>query len=75
VHGVTRIVELDSDFFGVTDDPSGIRRTGFSATTRLSRAAFGVDIQLGFGAGNLVVADAIEIAVEIEFTSEGGESR
>jgi polyisoprenoid-binding protein YceI len=75
VHGVTRTVELDSDFFGVTDDPSGTRRTGFSATTRLSRAAFGVDIQLGFGAGNLVVADAIEIAVEIEFTSEGGESR
>jgi polyisoprenoid-binding protein YceI len=70
LHGITRTVELHSEFLGVVDDPSGVQRTGFSATTTISRAAFGVDIQLGFGAGNLVVADAIEIAIEIEFTSE-----
>ncbi|TCM44442.1 hypothetical protein EV648_108314 [Kribbella sp. VKM Ac-2568] len=52
-----------------------MERTGFSATTRISRAAFGVDIQLGFGAGNVVVADTIEIAIEIEFTSDGSEPR
>jgi hypothetical protein len=40
-----------------------------------SRAAFGVDIQLGFGAGNIVVADTIEIAIEIEFTSTGPDPR
>ncbi|MCW2890399.1 MAG: Polyisoprenoid-binding protein YceI, partial [Streptosporangiaceae bacterium] len=46
--------------------PARDERTGFSATTTISRAAFGVDIQLGFGAGNVVVADTIEIAIEIE---------
>ncbi|WP_370452741.1 YceI family protein [Kribbella sp. VKM Ac-2568] len=66
---------MDSEFLGVVDDPSGVERTGFSATTRISRAAFGVDIQLGFGAGNVVVADTIEIAIEIEFTSDGSEPR
>lgn len=71
LHGVTRTVEMEAEFLGVADDPSGAERTGFSATTTISRAAFGVDIQLGFGAGNVVVADAIEIAIEIEFTTTG----
>jgi polyisoprenoid-binding protein YceI len=69
LHGVTRTVVLQAEFLGVVDDPSGAERTGFSATTTISRAAFGVDIQLGFGAGNAVVADTIEIAIEIEFTT------
>ncbi len=46
---------------------------GFGASTSISRAAFGVDIHLGFGAGNVVVADAIEITIDVEFTSEGAE--
>ncbi|MQY09621.1 YceI family protein [Actinomadura macrotermitis] len=75
LHGVTRTVELEAEFLGVVDDPSGVRRTGFSATTTISRAAFGVDIRLGFGVGGAVVADAIEIAIEIEFTSAGPDPR
>jgi polyisoprenoid-binding protein YceI len=70
LHGVTRTVALNGEFHGVTDDPTGVQRTGFSATTTISRAAFGVDIHLGFGAGEVVVADAIEIAIEIEFTAQ-----
>jgi len=69
LHGVTRGVELAAEFLGVVADPSGVDRTGFSATTTISRAAFGVDIQLAFGAGNVVVGDTIGIAIEIEFTS------
>lgn len=69
LHGVTRTVELAAEFHGVVDDPSGTRRTGFSATTAISRAAFGIDIHFPFGAGNVAVADTIEIAIEIEFTA------
>jgi polyisoprenoid-binding protein YceI len=75
LHGVTRTVEMQAEFLGVVDDPSGAERTGFSATTTISRAAFGVDIRLGFGAGDVVVADTIEIAIEIEFTTTGPDSR
>jgi polyisoprenoid-binding protein YceI len=73
LHGVTRTVALETEFRGVAADPSGAERTGFSATTTISRAEFGVDIQLGSGAGNVVVADTIEIAIEIEFTSGGSD--
>jgi polyisoprenoid-binding protein YceI len=60
---------MQAEFLGVVDDPFGTQRAGFSATTSISRAAFGVDIQLGFGTGNVAVGDTIEIAVEIEFTA------
>lgn len=73
VHGVTKSVELATEFLGATTDAYGAERSGFSAVTSISRAAFGVDIQLGFGAGNAVVADKIEIALELEFTLATGE--
>lgn len=71
IHGVTRTVELAAQFHSVVPDPSGVQRSGFSAVTTISRAAFGVDIRLLFGAGEAVIADAVEIAVEIEFLLDG----
>jgi polyisoprenoid-binding protein YceI len=73
LHGVTKQVELDTEFLGAGPDAYGAQRTGFSATTAISRSEFGIDIQMGFGAGNAVVADKIEIAIEIEFTLNAGE--
>jgi len=70
IHGVTRTVELAAECLGTVEDPSGGERVGFTATTTISRAAFGVDIHLGFGAGNVVVADTIEITIDVEFTNE-----
>ena len=75
LHGVTKTVEMQAEFLGVVDDPSGTQRTGFSATTTIGRAAFGIDIHLGFGAGDVVVADTIEIAIEIEFTTTESDPR
>ncbi len=72
LHGVTRSVELAAELLGVVADPSGADRAGFSARTTISRAEFGVDIHLAFGAGKLVVADAIEIEIDIEFTTADG---
>lgn len=72
-HGVTNQVELATEFLGQTTDAYGAERSGFSATTSISRAAFGVDIQMGFGAGNAVVGDKIEIAIELELTLAAGE--
>lgn len=72
LHGVTRVVEFAVDHLGVVEDPSGAQRTGFSATTTLSRAAFGIDIELAFGAGNVVVGDTVEIELDVEFLTDEG---
>ena len=68
LHGVTRSVSLDAEFLGETVDAYGATRTGFSAHTTIDRNDFGVTIDLAWGAGNKVVGNKIEIAIELEFT-------
>jgi polyisoprenoid-binding protein YceI len=67
LHGVTKQVRLAAEFLGETVDAYGLTRTGFSATTSINRKDYGVTIELAFGAGNKVVGDKIDIAIEIEF--------
>ena len=68
LHGVTRSVALDTEFAGETVDAYGATRTGFTAHTTIDRNDFGVTIDLAWGAGNKVVGNKIEIALELEFT-------
>ncbi|MGH9293192.1 MAG: YceI family protein [Acidimicrobiales bacterium] len=66
VHGVTRPVTFELELNGFTADPFGGYRTGFSATTDISRSDFGVSINLPMEGGGVVVADKIQIRLEIE---------
>lgn len=68
LHGVTKSVVLDAEFAGETVDAYGATRSGFSAHTTINRNDFGVTIDLAWGAGNKVVGDKVEIALELEFT-------
>lgn len=61
LHGVTRPVTLDATFNVLKRHPLTLRRTvGFSATTTLSRAAFGID------AWKNLVGDEVSILIEVE---------
>lgn len=66
--GVSKQVELTVEFLGETVDAFGLTRAGFSATTAISRQAYGVVYDAAFGAGNVIVADRVEIAMDLEFT-------
>jgi len=68
IRGTTQSVELATEFLGATTDAYGFERVGFSATTTISRKDFGISFNAAFGAGNSVVADKVEIALELEFT-------
>ncbi len=67
IRGITHQVELAVEFFGETVDASGLTRAGFTASTTISRRAYGVSYDAAFGAGNAVVADSIAIAMDLEF--------
>ncbi len=67
IRGITHEVELDVEFLGETVDAFGYTRAGFTATTAISRKAYGVSYDAAFGAGNAVVADRIDIAMDLEF--------
>ena len=66
IKGVTGSVDLDLEFHGVHPDPWGGTRAGFSATTSISRKAFGVDFEIPMDGGGVVVGDKIEISLEIQ---------
>ena len=72
IRGTTQQVELAVEYLGETVDAYGSTRAGFSATTSISRKAYGVSFEAAFGAGNAVVADKVEIALELEFVKDAG---
>jgi polyisoprenoid-binding protein YceI len=66
IKGVTHPVELDLEFNGVHPDPWGGTRSGFSATTEISRKEFGVDFEIPMDGGGVVVGDKIKVFLEVE---------
>lgn len=72
IHGTTNPVELIVEYLGQTVDAFGLTRAGFSASTAISRRSFGVSYDAAFGAGNAVVADRVEIALDLEFVRDAG---
>jgi polyisoprenoid-binding protein YceI len=66
IHGVTRPVRLDLEFNGVSGDPWGGTRVGFSATTEISRSDFGITFNMPLDGGGVVVGEKIKIFIEVE---------
>ena len=66
IKGRTRQVTLDLEFNGVSADPWGGTRAGFSAATEINRKDFGVDLDMPLDGGGVVVGDKIRITLEIE---------
>lgn len=66
IRGVTKRVELDVEFHGQVVDPWGNTRTGFEAEGEINRQDFGVKYSAALDNGGLVVADDVDIELEIE---------
>jgi polyisoprenoid-binding protein YceI len=66
VRGVTRPVEFELEFEGVTQDPWGNTKAGFSATTDISRKEWGLEWNVALETGGVLVGDKVKIELEIE---------
>jgi polyisoprenoid-binding protein YceI len=66
IKGRTKPVVLALELNGFGPDAYGGTRAGFSAKTDISRAEFGVDIQMPMDGGGVVVGDKISVELEIE---------
>ena len=66
IHGVTKAVVLVTEVSGIQKDPWGGTRTGFSASTSIERADFGLHWNAALEAGGVVVGKKVEITLEIE---------
>jgi polyisoprenoid-binding protein YceI len=66
LRGVTKPITLDASYEGTGKDPWGGERVGFSATTTVTRADFGVNFNKALDAGGLLVGEKVELNLEVE---------
>lgn len=66
IHGVTRPVELEVSYAGVSPDPWGGTRIGFEAHTEISRKDFGLTWNVALETGGVLVSDKIRIDIDVE---------
>ncbi|MEV4257222.1 YceI family protein [Spirillospora sp. NPDC049652] len=66
VRGVRRPVRMLSEFHGVSEDPWGGVRAGFTATAEISRRDFGIEFNIPLQGDKVVLGDAIAIQLEIQ---------
>jgi polyisoprenoid-binding protein YceI len=66
IHGVTREIPLDVEVGGQGKDPWGNVRAGFSATASLNRKDFGLTWNQALETGGLLVADRVDMEIEIQ---------
>ena len=66
LHGVTKSVEFELEFEGVTQDPWGNTRAGFSAKTEINRKDWGLEWNAPLEAGGVLIGEKVKIDIEIE---------
>jgi polyisoprenoid-binding protein YceI len=66
IKGVTKSVELGLEFEGVSPDPWGGTRVGFSATGEINRRDFGLDFDVKLDTGGALVSEKIKIEIEAQ---------
>ena len=66
IRGTTRAVELELEFEGVTKDPWGNTKAGFTAKTEINRKDFGLDFNVALETGGVLVGDKVKVEIEIE---------
>jgi polyisoprenoid-binding protein YceI len=66
VNGVTRQVEFDLEFDGVSPDPWGGTRAAFTAETEINRKDFGLEWNVALETGGVLVSDKVKVQLDIQ---------
>ena len=65
IRDVTRPVVLQAEFTGMSVDPWGNPRAGFSATTEIDREEFGASWNLALEAGGWLVSKTVQLELDV----------
>jgi polyisoprenoid-binding protein YceI len=64
--GVTKPAQLVAEFGGITTDPYGNTKAGFSAKAKIDRTQFGVSFNAPLEAGGVLLSNDINLDFEIQ---------
>ncbi|WP_173427050.1 YceI family protein [Kordia jejudonensis] len=70
IKNVSKEIALNTDFNGVVIDPYGQTKAGFEITGKINRKDFGLTWNAVTEAGNIVVSDTINLALDLQFIKE-----
>jgi len=70
MRGVSKKISLNAEFGGITKDPWGNTRTGFSITGKINRQDFGVSFGAVSETGGLLLGDDVKINANVQFVKE-----
>ena len=66
IKGVSKSVELDLEFEGVSPDPWGGTRVGFSAIGEINRRDYGLNFDVKVDTGGALVGEKIKLEIEAQ---------
>jgi polyisoprenoid-binding protein YceI len=69
--GITKNVKLDVQFGGISKDPYGNEKAGFSLTGKINRSDWGLTWNATLETGGFMVSDEVTISCEMELTNKG----
>jgi polyisoprenoid-binding protein YceI len=67
---ITRPVQLDVEYSGITKDPWGGERAGFTVTGKIKRSEWGVNFNGVLETGGAVLGEEVKIHSEIELVKQ-----
>ncbi len=70
IRDVTKPIELDVEYGGITKDPWGNIKAGFEVSGKFNRKDFGLTWNALTEAGGMVVAEEVKILVNVELTKQ-----
>jgi polyisoprenoid-binding protein YceI len=70
LRGNEKKVVLNVEFGGITQDPWGNTRTGFSVTGKINRKDFGVSFSMVSETGGVLLGEDVSISANVEFVKQ-----
>ncbi|WP_346317338.1 YceI family protein [Chitinophaga sp. YIM B06452] len=70
IRGVTKPVELNVEYNGITVDPWGQTKAGFELTGKINRKDFGLTWSATTEAGGLVVSDDVRLILGVQMVKQ-----
>jgi polyisoprenoid-binding protein YceI len=68
--GVSRRISLNVEFGGLTKDPWGNTRTGFSVAGKINRQDYGISFSAVTDSGGLLLGDDVKINANVQFVKQ-----
>jgi polyisoprenoid-binding protein YceI len=66
IRGTTRPVEFAVEFEGISKDPWGNTKAGFSAEAEINRKDFGVEYNAALETGGVLIGDKVKLTLDVQ---------